>query len=564
MRHPTALLSDTLGVPEPTLRLLTTILLAYPVAAGFRYLYAQPSQTALQEDTKEGFTRTVNARNRYIAISGLALATYFSGWNMYHGLVTLIVSYGLCLAFQKKREMAVATVWIFNTAYLLTGYYTMASNDYDISWTMPQCIICLRLMGFSMDFMDGKVDPADAAAATPAPSAIVATSTTTTSTTTTTATTVMEGTPTATQTPTHPVDDNRTKNRVSVTSSTETTVATSADSSSSSSSSTRPLSFGSNTALIDLPSFSHMVAYCFYPSAFLIGPQFSFSLYQEWLFFYDTQGSASKKSKQQYKYAQTCLCWAVGYLILQQLVGAHYPTSYLLTSDYASLSPLHRFGIFWLAGKFVFTKYLGVWLLTEGATTLFGIGYEGQTPTADHSFEGLANVNPIKYETATSLEHIIGSFNINTNMWSKYYVFKRLRWMGSKTASQIGTLAFLAIWHGFHYGYFTTFLLEFLDVTAEGILRKWVIYAETRMGNKDATRGVFSWRIRHALAWFLCTSTLFYAGVGFDLLSISSSWVAYRQVYYFGHVGLVVLFASSFFFPRSSVTKVQRKDRKTD
>ncbi|CAO3593254.1 unnamed protein product [Absidia cylindrospora] len=426
----------------------------------------------------------------------------------------------------------------------------MASNDYDISWTMPQCIICLRLMGFSMDFMDGKIAPATSTITT-----FTTTTTTTTATTATTAT-VMEKPPT--------VDDSKSKNGVSASTSTEISTATSSDSSSSS---TRPLSFGPNTALTELPAFSQMVAYCFYPSAFLIGPQFSFSLYQEWLLFYDTQGSASQKSKQQYKYARTCLGWAVGYLMLQQLIGSHYPTSYLLTSDYASLSPLHRFGIFWLAGKFVFTKYLGVWLLTEGATTLFGIGYEGQTSTGEHSFEGLANVNPIKYETATSLEHIIGSFNINTNMWSKYYVFKRLRWMGSKTASQIGTLAFLAIWHGFHYGYFTTFLLEFLDVTAEGILRKWVAYAETVIGNKDASPS--SRWIRHALAWFLTTSTLFYAGVGFDLLSISSSWVAYRQVYYFGHVGLVILFASSFFLPRSSVTKVvttkvQEKDTKID
>lgn len=350
MRHPTALLSDTTGVPESTLRLLTTILLAYPVAAGFRYLYTNNNNNnrqSSQEDTKEEFTRTVNARNRYMAISGLALATYFSGWDVYHGLVTMTASYGLCYVFQQQRQIAVAAVWIFNAAYLLTGYYTMASSDYDISWTMSQCILCLRLMGFSMDFMDGNVK----AAAT---------------TETTTTTTVMEEkTITTTQTTT-PDDGN--KNRVEATSSTTTTTTMSGGSGGHPPSSARPLSFGPNTALADLPSFSKMVGYCFYPSAFLIGPQFSFSLYQEWLLFFDTQASSAstKRSKQQYKYVMTCFGWAVGYLVLQQVIGSRYPTSYLLTSDYASLSPLHRFGVFWLAGKFVFTKYLGVWLLTEG------------------------------------------------------------------------------------------------------------------------------------------------------------------------------------------------------
>ncbi|KAI8340887.1 MBOAT, membrane-bound O-acyltransferase family-domain-containing protein [Chlamydoabsidia padenii] len=505
MQHPTAILSDIIGVPESTLRLIITILLAYPVAAGFRSLYSNKPNQQKDDQTKEDFTRTLTARNRYILISGLSLASFFGGWTIAHGVVTLAVSYGLCLAFQRQRTMAVTLVWIFNAAYLLTGYYTKVADDYDISWTMPQCIICLRLMGFSMDFMDGD-------------SSRTETTTTTTTVTVTTTTLVKDN------------DNNKP-------SSSTTTVKKVGPA-------PRPLSFGANSALTTLPPFTQVAAYCFYPSSFLIGPQFSFSLYHEWLLFYNTQDpdSSSTKSRQQMQYVLQCFGWAVFYLAMQQLVGSHFPTSYLLTSDYASLGPLYRFGIFWVSGKFVFIKYLGVWLLTEGATALFGIGYEGINSEGRHSFAGLANVNPIKYETATSLEHIISSFNINTNFWSKYYVFKRLRWMGSKTGSQTGTLAFLAIWHGFHYGYFSTFLLEFLDVLAEGILRKWVALVPF----PDRV----TW-IKNALAWFVCSSTLYYAGVGFDLLTFSSSWAAYRQVFFYGHVGLVILFASSFLLPLS-------------
>ncbi|KAI8342399.1 MBOAT, membrane-bound O-acyltransferase family-domain-containing protein [Chlamydoabsidia padenii] len=474
MIYPTVTLSAAVGVPEPTLRLLLTILLAYPVAACFQYLN---NGLATQDQTKETFSKSVNARNRYIMVCGIVLATFFNGWAVYHSLLTVAVSYGLCYLFKSQRTLAVAGVWIFNAAYLLIGYYVMAAEEYDISWTMPQCILCLRLMGFSMDFMDGQ--------------------------------------PTTDDTKMVPATE----------------------------SSSRPLSFGANTALPVLPSFSQVAAYCFYPSAFLVGPQFSFSLYQNWLFFHHSalqQSPSLVKTKQQYQYVMKCAGWGLFYLALQQVIGSHYPTSYLLTPDYAALSLIHRLGVFWLSGKFVFTKYLGIWLITEGATALFGIGYEGEKKDGQHSFAGLANVDPLKYETATSIEDIIGSFNINTNLWSKYYVFKRLRWMGSKTASQTGTLVFLAIWHGFHYGYFLTFLMEFLDLKAEGVLRKWIyLFSQNKQ---------YGW-IKKGLAWCLCSSTLFYAGVGFDLLSLSSSWVAYRQVYFVGHLCLFGLLVSSRFLP---------------
>ena len=33
-----------------------------------------------------------------------------------------------------------------------------ATREYDITWTMPQCVICLRLIGLSMDVWDGTKD----------------------------------------------------------------------------------------------------------------------------------------------------------------------------------------------------------------------------------------------------------------------------------------------------------------------------------------------------------------------------------------------------------------------
>ncbi|RKP27102.1 hypothetical protein SYNPS1DRAFT_21293, partial [Syncephalis pseudoplumigaleata] len=47
----------------------------------------------------------------------------------------------------------------------------------------------------------------------------------------------------------------------------------------------------------------------------------------------------------------------------------------------------------------------------------------------------------------------------------------RLRFLGSKQLSALGSLFFLAVWHGLHPGYLFTFGMEFLDMEAERHLR---------------------------------------------------------------------------------------------
>lgn len=39
--------------------------------------------------------------------------------------------------------------------YLLTGYYFTESNEYDILWTTPHCVLTLRMIGFVFDITDG-------------------------------------------------------------------------------------------------------------------------------------------------------------------------------------------------------------------------------------------------------------------------------------------------------------------------------------------------------------------------------------------------------------------------
>ena len=47
------------------------------------------------------------------------------------------------------------------------------------------------------------------------------------------------------------------------------------------------------------------------------------------------------------------------------------------------------------------------------------------------------------------------------------YVYKRLKWLGSKELSLALTLVFISLWHGIWPGYYFNFSLEFIGLTAE-------------------------------------------------------------------------------------------------
>ncbi|KAJ4440234.1 hypothetical protein ANN_08373 [Periplaneta americana] len=40
--------------------------------------------------------------------------------------------------------------------FIISGYYMTGTETYDIKWSMPQCVLTLRLIGLAFDLFDGK------------------------------------------------------------------------------------------------------------------------------------------------------------------------------------------------------------------------------------------------------------------------------------------------------------------------------------------------------------------------------------------------------------------------
>ncbi|XP_069703980.1 lysophospholipid acyltransferase 5 [Periplaneta americana] len=133
-------LANSLGATEPALRLLVSILIGYPLALIHRYtLYGQFLQY----------------QHLFFVLSGLSIGYFNYGWEVLHSVTSVLVVYGI-LKIVGGTLLSVISVFVFTMTYLLAGYYMTGTETYDIKWSMPQCVLTLRLIGLAFDLFDGK------------------------------------------------------------------------------------------------------------------------------------------------------------------------------------------------------------------------------------------------------------------------------------------------------------------------------------------------------------------------------------------------------------------------
>ena len=71
---------------------------------------------------------------------------------------------------------------------------------------------------------------------------------------------------------------------------------------------------------------------------------------------------------------------------------------------------------------------------------MLGLAYNGRWEDGSIKWNGGANVRLRIFEKSSQMQHLVDSFNINTNAWIMHYVYKRLRFLNSKMLSQTGAL----------------------------------------------------------------------------------------------------------------------------
>lgn len=308
-----------------------------------------------------------------------------------------------------------------------------------------------------------------------------------------------------------------------------------------------------NVPFKELPNIVETLGFNLFFGGFTVGPQFPFTVYINFVTlkcFAKSEKSSDKDIALPSGSGAALSCFLLGllYLAVMQIGSSYLDTSFVITSAYAAWPFWKKFLYMTFAGRVVLAKYLGVWTFNEGSCIISGISFDGYSEEGSPKWDGLSNVRPYYYETMTSLANVIVSFNMNTNLWSKTYIFKRLRFLGNKSLSGLLTLVFLAVWHGFSFGYFGAFLLEFLDMESETRLRNWFnpyyghIYKKAGEKNESLINKVLRY-LFNLFFYMLAISTLSVGVVTFDLLTYEKVINFWRNIFFYNHIGIVIILA---------------------
>ena len=137
-----SVLAQNVGIAEDALRLLIGMILAYPVFILYTISGLRRCSTLIQ--------------HLYFISTGMLISYWTLGIEcLAHNLICIIGNYIILKVLNRSFYSAVCA-FIFQLGYLSVGlYFENATTDYKVTWTMPHCILCLRLIGTAIDVYDG-------------------------------------------------------------------------------------------------------------------------------------------------------------------------------------------------------------------------------------------------------------------------------------------------------------------------------------------------------------------------------------------------------------------------
>lgn len=315
------------------------------------------------------------------------------------------------------------------------------------------------------------------------------------------------------------------------------------------------------------PSLLEFLGFSLYFPGVLVGPFLEYAAYLSLIngtSFDGTDGSEPRRQalpNGRKRAAYRKMLSALGFLGIYMGIAPKISFQTPVTDWFLQQNLLSRILVVQLAGFVERSRYYGVWILTEGASILTGLGFTGYSPSGVATWNGAANVDVWKIEVPENSKMLIDSWNIKTNVWLRECVYKRVTPKGQKAGFQSSMLTYItsAIWHGVSAGYYLTFLLGgFLTTVARlarSTIRPLVLPSVSGpTGNKPAnghgmklpTPPPTLMKIAYDVAGTVCTLMVVnFACIPHILLHLSDSAEAWRRLHWYG---LVMVFGPMAFF----------------
>ncbi|KAI9572390.1 MBOAT, membrane-bound O-acyltransferase family-domain-containing protein [Boletus coccyginus] len=204
-----------------------------------------------------------------------------------------------------------------------------------------------------------------------------------------------------------------------------------------------------------------------------------------------------------------------------------------LTPWFAEQSLLYRIAVFQFCGFAERCKFYATWTLTEGASILTGFGFTGFGPSGESLWEGAANIRALEIELPSNFKGILDSWNINTSIWLKECVYKRVTPKGKQPGfrSILITSTVSAFWHGIAIGYYLTFIpigfVTYVGRKCRAGFRPFVL-------PPPGAPPTWVKRIYDFLGTFICILLINFVTAPFRLLNFADSMEAWSRLGWYG------------------------------
>ncbi|KAL7111619.1 hypothetical protein ACP275_05G100700 [Erythranthe tilingii] len=309
--------------------------------------------------------------------------------------------------------------------------------------------------------------------------------------------------------------------------------------------------------LLKLPSLLEYFGYCLCCGSHFAGPVYEMKDYLEWT---ERKGiwQPTKQGRSPSPYFATlrALTQAAICMGLYLYLVPHFPLSRFTEPVYQEYGFLKRLSYQYMSGLTARWKYYFIWSISEASTIISGLGFSGWSNSDPNKplWDRAKNVDVLGLELATSAVQIPLVWNIQVSTWLRHYVYERLIQNGKKPGffQLLATQTVSAVWHGLYPGYIIFFVQSAIMIAGSRAIYRWQQASQTAA-------------IKNLLALFNFVYTLVvlnYSSVGFMVLSLHETLVAYGSVYYIGTIiPIAVILLGNIIKPARAARPKARKDQ---